>query len=341
MTATQRPRILNIVSGERAAHEYPDAFIGGLHELGELELIDHGERFDTAELLRRYQQAEIALLAHRAMPLPAALATEPGRLRYVHNLHGALRGMAPIELIESPIPVSNWGPAPARRVAEGALALVLACLKDLHRRVVTVRGDGWQLPGPYGGTLIGARVGVYGAGFIGRAFIEMLRPFDCRIRVYDPFAPELPEGCLSAESLRDLFTTSEIVAIHAGLTEATRGSVNAELLALLPDGGILVNTARGAIVDQAALFAELERGRLRAGLDVLDGPDCLATGHPARRFENLILTGHAIEHGWPAAPGKPGRMLDEHHICLANIRRFVAGEPILYEMTPERYRLST
>jgi len=175
---------------------------------------------------------------------------------------------------------------------------------------------------------------------VGQRFGEMLRPFGCVLRVYDPFAAQVPEYVERVFTLRELFEKSEIIVIHAGLTETTRGSITAELLALLPDQGVLVNTARGDIVDQEALFAELRSGRLRAGLDVLAVPERLATEHPARRWENLILTCHAISRGWPRGNRTAG-LRSLHQVCLDNLRRFRDGRDLRFVIDRQRYALIT
>ena len=174
---------------------------------------------------------------------------------------------------------------------------------------------------------------------IARRFIEMLRPFGAIVRVFDAYLNDPPPDCQVVGSLKELFAASEAVVIHAALTPETHNTVTAQLLALLPDGGVVVNTARGGIVDQPALFKELESGRLRAGLDVLE-PDRLEPAHPARKWENLILTCHTISHG-PAPNATRPRLARCEQYCLENLRRFVAGEPLQFIMDSVRYRRST
>jgi len=107
---------------------------------------------------------------------------------------------------------------------------------------------------------------------------------------------------------------------------------------MLPDHGVVINTARGEIVDQDALFAELESGRLRAGLDVLVDDDYL-DGHEAHTWPNAIITRHDIGgYSWPR---RPGRLSEAHEIALDNLRRFVAGEELRFVMDEKRYLLST
>jgi phosphoglycerate dehydrogenase-like enzyme len=251
-----------------------------------------------------------------------------------------MREYIPAELVDAGIPLTNWGDAPAHNVAEGAMLLLLAGVKSVHARIQWARqGNNWGISAETGGTLSDLNVGVYGCGVIARKFIELLRPFGSVIRIFDPYLNDPPSECEVVDSLKQLFAASEAVVIHAALTPETQNTVTAELLAMLPDGGVVVNTARGGIVDQAALFKELETGRLRAGLDVLE-PDHLDPEHPARKWENLILTCHTISAGPPPSAARP-RLLRHEQYCLDNLRRFVADEPLRFIMDAVRYQRST
>jgi len=334
-------RMLHIAGGKLAERLWSPLFRQALAPLGELCLIEDGGQQPEHRVLEHLRSADVLLTGWESVPIPEALAEDPGRVRYICHVTGTLRGTVPLRVIESGIPVSNWGDAPAHGVAEGAMCLLLASLKDLHAHIAAKRSGLWGLDmHTHGGSLRGLRVGVYGCGAIGRKFVELLRPFGATITVYDPYIPDVPDGCQRAESLEELFDGIEALVIHAGLSAETRGSVTAELLARLPDHGVVVNTARGAIIDQAALFAELESGRLRAGLDVLE-PDTLPPDHPARQWDSLILTSHQIEWEWPDGHRPPTRLLPMHEVCLGNLRRFRSGQPILHRMDMERYLRST
>jgi len=333
-------RMLHIARRQPRWDLWPDVFCRALREIGDFEIVTDGELMSRAELVERIRGCDILLTGWSSMPIPPEVADDPGRLRYVCNVTGSCRPGVPLEIIESPIPVTNWGDCPAGPVAEGAMTLLLACLKKLPERQRVIDEGGYRVDkGFRSHTLRGLNLGVYGCGVIGAKFIEMVRPFEPVIRVFDPYVEALPEGCARVGSLSELFETSEAVALHAGLSDETRGTVTAELLAMLPDDGVIVNTARGAILDQDALFAELASGRLWAGLDVLD-PDGLAADHPARRWPNLILTGHCISNGRPIrADG--GRLGCKHEVCLDNLRRHLAGEPLRFIMDRTRYLRST
>jgi phosphoglycerate dehydrogenase-like enzyme len=335
---SERPRILNISPNGRPRFLTAQGFCDRVQEIGDLVLLAGGKTMPPDDVARHIREADVYLAGWDSTPIPASVAANPGRLRYVCGVTGTMRGYVPVELVEAGIPLTNWGDAPANVVAEAAMALLLACLKDMHARVIKVRAGEWAIDSSkYGGGLDGLRVGVYGCGVIGRRFLEMIRPFDPIVTVFDPFATEVPDWCTRVQSLDDLFTDIQALVIHAGWTPETNKSVNAERLARLPDHGVVINTARGGIVDQEALFKELEAGRLRAALDVLE-PDHLPANHPARQWPNLILTGHQASQQWPGSDKYMGRM---HHYALDNLRRFVAGQPLRFVMDVERYRLST
>lgn len=288
---------------------------------------------DLAELIRGY---DILLLSRNPI-LPAELADDPGRLKYICYLHGSIRRAIGPEIVQSPIVVTNWGDHPAKELADGSLVLLLASLKDLHKRIMAVRRGGGRGIQSVGGTVQGLRIGVYGYGFAGKAFVELIRPLGADIRIFDPYARDFPDDCRRVESLDELFDGAQAIAIFAGLTDETTGSVNAERLAMLPDQGVVINMARGAIIDQDALFAELKAGRLRAGLDVLS-PDSLPEDHEARQWENLIWTCHRFHSvNWPGDDAFTRR--DE--VVLENLRAYVEGRPLNYVIDEQRYALMT
>lgn len=307
-----------------------------------LTIIEQAKELSEEALLEKMREADILLTMWGAAPIPAALAEDHGKVRYILNLTGTCRPCMPIEIIRSSIPVTNWGDAPSHCIAEGAMALLLAVLKDLRTRIKHIRDGEWggsQRFGISSGTLGSVRIGIYGCGAIGRKFVKMVEPFNPKLFVYDPYAEELPDSCQKVDSLKELFEKSEAIVIHAGLSDETCKSVNAEMLAMLPDNGIVINTARGDIIDQEALFAELKTGRLRAGLDVLNDGDSVPADHESRQWPNLIMSCHDVSSArWPQRPNALSPM---EIIALANLERFLKGEPLKFIMDERRFSLST
>lgn len=292
----------------------------------------------SEELAERIRAFDILILS-REPGLSDSLAERPGNLKYICYLHGGIRNKIGMSIIHSSIVVTNWGDSPAYALAEGSLVLLYACLKNIHQRVMEVRQGGGKRTIGVGSSIRDLRVGVYGYGFAGKAFVKMLQPLGAEIRIFDPYADGVPEECTRVDSLEELFDGIEALVIHAGLTPETEKSVTGDLLAELPDHGVIVNTARGAIIDQEALFAELKAGRLRAGLDVLD-PDDLPPDHEARSWENLIWGCHCFCKGtaWPhrTHTGKRGNSL-----VVRNLRAFMDGKPLEHVIDETRYSRMT
>jgi phosphoglycerate dehydrogenase-like enzyme len=258
-------------------------------------------------------------------------------LRYLCHLAGTVRGIVDRRCIEAGLVVSNWGNAISRTVAEGALMMTLAALRRVTSRQLLLHGRrGWRAEGARPQGLFGRSVGLVGLGAIAREFVRLLAPFGCRVEAYSPHDPDAvfeEMGLGRRGSLEGLFASNDVVSIHAGLTDETRHMVTADVLGVMKDGALLVNTARGAIVDTDALVAELGSGRIHAALDVYE-EEPLPGDHPLRGLENCLLMPHE------AGP-TDDRKVDMGGLALRNIERYVAGERPEFVVTPERYDLST
>lgn len=304
----------------------------------ELELHKDWASLSPEQLAQVIRGSDILILS-RAPRMPDELAQNPGHLKYICYLHGTMNRVIGLPIIRSSIKVTNWGNAMELGLAESSMTLLLAVFKDLPRRIMAVRAGNGRGIRNMGTHIAGLNVGIYGFGFAGRAFAKLLQPFDAVIRVFDPYAAGFPDYCKRVHSLQELFTASQAIVIHAGLTPETQHSVSRELLSLLPDQGIVINTARGAIIDQTALFDALKAGRLRAGLDVL-WPDDLPPHHEARQWENLIWTCHQLTgEPWPSE-GVDG-ILKQYRNHLDNIRAFAENKPLQFVIDEVRYSRMT
>lgn len=184
----------------------------------------------------------------------------------------------------------------AESVAEHALLLILACLRRLPKVDQNTKRGIWekQAQGIQTAELRGKTVGLIGMGSIARTLVSLLQPFQVRILYSDPFPADALERAygLTRVALDTLYREADIVSIHCPLTEETRGLIDAAALERFKDGAILVNTARGEIVDPAAAAQALRSGKLAfAGLDVhcTEPPPA---DYPFRALENVILTPH-------------------------------------------------
>ena len=200
--------------------------------------------------------------------------------------------------------VSNLSYPPSG-VADFAIMLILMSLRQLGHQLKRSEVQDYSLKGKMGRELPGTTVGVIGTGSIGSCVIEHLQGFGCPILAYDPYPNPKLEGKCRYVSLDELLAQSEIITLHCPVTPQTTHILDREAFAKCRDGVILVNTARGALVDTPALIDALESGKVgAAGLDVLEeenglyyynrSGDVICNRQMAilRSFPNVVLTPH-------------------------------------------------
>ena len=194
------------------------------------------------------------------------------------------------------LPVSNIPDYCIDEVADHTLAFILGLTRQVVTHTADLRVGQWRLATPVTGmrVLRQQTVGVVGFGRIGREVVGRLRAFKCRVLVHDPVVAAADIAALGAEacSLDVLLAASDIVSLHCPSSAATRRLIRAETLARMKQGALLVNVARGDLVDTGALVQALQSGQLGgAALDVFD-PEPLPVDHVLRSLPNLVIAPH-------------------------------------------------
>ena len=177
-----------------------------------------------------------------------------------------------------------------RTVAEHALALMFDCVRQTARMDRALRAGRWHTLD--GVELAGKTLGVVGTGGVGREMVRLGAALGMEVIAWNRSG--VPGGlpCAPMATLDALLEDAHVVSLHLGLNDETAGMIDARRLALMRPGAILVNTARGAVIDEAALVEALRGQKIRAGLDVFaDEP--IDAGHPLAALENVTLTPHA------------------------------------------------
>lgn len=193
--------------------------------------------------------------------------------------------------------------APSQSTAEHAVGLIFATAKSLLQADTATRSGRWHANfRSHKGLELHSRVlGLVGAGRIGSTVAQIMRSVGMQVLVFDPGLASARATELGAQlvpDLRSLLEQSDVVSLHAPSTPATRHLMNAERLAWMKCGAILVNTARGALVDEAALTAALKSGHLAAaGLDVFER-EPVDPENPLLKLTNVVLTDHIASHTW-------------------------------------------
>lgn len=265
-------------------------------------------------------------------PLDAELLDRLPDLRLVAHTAGSVRNLVPVGLVGQRIAVCQAAELIADSVAELVIAQMLCGLREPHLLNSGLRaGEGWaELRDRHPGRLLGAlTVGVIGASRTGRAVIRLLRAFGCSVLVADPYLTSNDAEAMVVErvELDALLSRSDVVTLHAPLLPETTHMLDASRLARLRDGVLLVNSARGGLIEPAALLAELRSGRIRAALDVFP-EEPLPADSEWRRLPNVLISPHTAGH-----------TIDSHHrqgdAMVSEIRRFLTGEPLRYEVSAD------
>jgi phosphoglycerate dehydrogenase-like enzyme len=275
------------------------------------------------------------IMADAISPVSARLIKGMKRLKLIHSEGVAYNAIDLEAARDCHIPVCNCKGVNAGAVAEQTILLMLACLRDVVNGDAAVR-RGQQIQTKERMMVEGIRelgdckIGFIGAGDIARSTIERLANWGCALAYYKrtPLASE-EEKRLGAcfEPLNDLLSTSDIVSIHVPVTDDTRGMVDEFFLAAMKPGSILINTARGEIVDQEALVAALASGHIAAaGLDTLY-PEPVAVDHPLLNLPEDVSRRVVFS---PHIGGvTEGTFYRAHKTVWENIARVVAGRELL------------
>jgi len=232
------------------------------------------------------------------------------------------------------VPVGNGPGVLTDATADMTFALLLAAARRVTDGERAVRQGEWKTWGPstlLGADLHGATLGIVGFGRIGQAVARRASGFDMRVLFSEP-RPVSADPDLAAEQveLETLLAESDFVSLHCPLTPETRGLIGAEALKRMKPTAILINTARGAVVDQPALFAALKERRIfAAALDVTD-PEPLPPDHPLLRLDNLIVTPHI------ASAGRKARQ-KLSQVTADNLIAGLKGERLPFCVNPEVY----
>lgn len=181
--------------------------------------------------------------------------------------------------------------ANAAAVAEQALALLLACAKSVPQLNERMHEGHWDKATHKSLELSGRTIGLVGLGAIGLRFAKMVDALGMRVLGFDPFARNLPDYVQPAD-LETIWRESDAISLHCPLTDDNRYLLNAGTLALCRQGVIVVNTARGGLIDEAALLAAVRSGQVRmAGLDSF-AVEPMTAGHPFQHQPGFILSPH-------------------------------------------------
>lgn len=274
---------------------------------------------DTEELIRRSEGADILLIAN--LPLKGEVIRSVPNLKIISV---AFTGIDHVDIAackERGVRIFNAAGYSTHSVAELAYGLMIAVYRNLVPCDEAAR-QGKTKAGLIGNELYGKTLGIVGTGAIGLRVAEIGRAFGCKLlacsRTQKQAAKDLGATYVSLE---ELLSSSDIVTLHTPLTPETRELIDKERIALMKPSSILINTARGPVVDSRALAQALDEGRIAgAGVDVFEMEPPLPTDHPLLHSKNTVVAPHVAFATQEALQRRA-------EIAFANITCWLAGEP--------------
>lgn len=288
----------------------PDSFVREMEKLGEFEV--YRDRPDEETAVQRLSGADIAIVEWT--PLRARAFRDLRRLKYISLV------MTSCDLIdleaagEAGIPVSNCPAYSAQSVAEHVFALLLAVNRSLLRADPLVRQGGSHVYGPFlGMELAGRTFGIVGTGRIGQAAARIARGFGMRVIGTNRSGKPVPG--IEMKELGELMRESDVISLHAPAGASTEGLLTAELLASMKPAALLINTCRGRLIDEEALYTLLREKRIAgAGLDDV----VTVKDNPLYTLDNVVFTPGTA---WYTRTAREANMEE----LLGNIQSYVQG----------------
>lgn len=293
---------------------------------------------DAPRTRARLAETEVLLTSWGAPVLDAERLDAAPRLRAVFHCAGSVRPIISDQVWSRGILVTSAAEANATAVAEYTLAAIIFAGKKAHVLAAQSRLEpfSWHaIADREDLSNYGRTIGIVGFSRTGRRVMDRLRTLDtAAVLVTDPYADPAAVAAAGGQlvGLDELLTRSEILSLHLPELPETRHAIGARELALLPDGATIINTARGSVVDTAALERECATGRLNAILDVTD-PDPLPAGSLLAGLPNVMITPHIA-----GSLGTETRRMSAH--ALGELERYVRGEPALDAVTREVLEVS-
>lgn len=327
-----RPKIAFAMAADKTKFVFDEQSLARLAACGEIVTAAPLEEFSSAEARAVLGQIDVLITGWGCPAISAEVVRQAPRLRLIAHAAGTVKYMLDPAVYSAGIAVTHAADANAVPVAEFTLAAIIFANKRVFEMRDRYRADPSRISsyalanepiGNYHRT-----IGLIGASRIGRKVAKFLQGFDYTVLVSDPFVQQGDPILAHAElvGLDSLMARSDVVSLHAPSLPTTREMIGASQLARMRDGAAFINTARGALVDEAALIAELQTGRIHAVIDVTD-PEIPAASSPLYSLPNVFLTPHVA-----GAIGTERLRLGE--LVVDEVERFLAGKAMAFEIEP-------
>jgi len=290
------------------------------------------ERVDETFIKNNIKGADICITCWGTPPFTKEILDNADRLKLIAHSAGTVKPIVTDYVWEKGIRVTSAAPAIAVAVAEMTLGLMIISLRRIIQFNRLTHEGFWKTDEEISKTrsLYGVTVGIVSASHVGRNVIKLLKNFDVEILLYDPYVSKEEAEKLGVKlaSLEELMSKSDVVSLHAPSIPETYHMINRDNIKLLKPGAILINTARGSLVDESALIERLAKGDIFACIDVTD-PEPPDINSPLRKLPNVILTPHIAGGNSVTDRWRQGRYI------IDQIFKFITQGTMDYEVTKD------
>lgn len=286
--------LLAIGEGEVRDSFFTPKVLEELKKLGEVVFNETGRQgFTKEELIENIKDIDIIITGWQSPAIDADVLKNANKLKIHAHTGGSVYSYTSKEEYEKGIVVLSGNDTFAKSVAEGCLCMTLNSLRRNEEAMQSMRDGKWRIHRSFNQGLYRKKVGIVGFGMISRYFVELLRWFEPEIYIYSNYLTEekAQEYGGKKASLEQIFSECEVISLHSAWTKETEGMISQKLIKMMRDRAVLVNTARGIIIDEQALIEELQTGRISASLDVFS-IEPLPKDSKLRTLKNVQLYPH-------------------------------------------------
>ncbi|MBE6931512.1 MAG: hydroxyacid dehydrogenase [Ruminococcaceae bacterium] len=322
-------KIALLQSNSTVKNIFSDRALNLLRTYGDV-VINDSESTEPDQIKKVIEGADVAITSWGNTNLTKDILDCCPNLGLIMHAAGSIKPVVSDTVWERGIRVSGSPKPLGMGVAETALGFTISASKNFYNLNVNCHNGGWVEGKENIRELFDLRVGVLGSGWAGAHYLRLLQNFDVETVLYDPYCSEEKAASLKTRlvSFEELLRTSDIISIHAPSIPETDNMFRAETLAMMKKDAILINTARGSIVNEDDLYAHMKAGNLKyACLDVFK-PEPPVADHPLRSLPNVIITPHL------AGLTTNGLKRIGMH-SAEEIGRYINGERMLCEVTQD------
>ena len=300
-----------------------------LNSIGEVEQNPYDRELTADEVVELAKDADVLITCWRTCKYYKEHILKMPNLKLIAHLAGSVAPVVDQSVYETNVKVISGNDVFAKSVAEGCLCYTLAALRRLEHYMDVMRTGGFKETVFYNRGLFGKKLGIVGFGAIARHFLNLVRWFDLEVLIYSSHLSDEEAAKYGGRtaSLEEIFSECDVISIHASNTPKTRGMITRELMERLKPDALLVNTARGAVIDEPAMFEMLLAGKFYAALDVY-AEEPPAPDAPIRQCKNALLMPHM---GGPTMDMRSIVALE----VAKDIARLSKGEALQYEITAD------